>query len=346
MIETSIEKGVTILICTYNGSSRLEPTLKAILKQENTDNIPWEVILVDNASTDNTSEIARTIMDNNNNVRFTLVNESEPGRDNALRKGFDHAKYEYVCNVDDDTWICNNYVAIVWEIMIQHPEVAVCGGYGSGAFESEPPVWFKEFESALAIGPQGKEAGYVSNERSYLYGACAVYRNSLWHLLQKSGFQFFLSGRKGNKLNSGEDFELCQAWKLAGYKLWYDPRINFQHFMPSGRLTWSYFRKIYRAFGRSDLITQQYFRIQGLYSSTKGYLIKKYVLYLVYELYLIMKRLPRYITGLLFHNSGNKIILDTEREWSLFAELLRNRKLYMAIKKVLKDARWIQEMKN
>ena len=345
MAQKDSEKGVTILICTYNGAGRLDPTLNALTVQKKTQNIPWEVILVDNASTDNTSEVAQQIM-GKSGISFTLLFEPNPGRDNALRKGFEHARYEYVCNVDDDTWVCNDYVSLVWEIMTEHPEVAVCGGCGTGAFETTPPDWLKNFESALALGPQGEKAGYVSEERSYLYGACAVYRKSLWFMLHNSGFQFFLSGRKGKKLSSGEDFELCQAWKLAGYQLWYDPRISFQHFMPSGRLTWPYFRKLFKAFGRSDLVTQQYFKVRGAYSSIKTYFIGKYILYIGYELYQTFKKLPKYLYALLFTNTGNKIILDMEREWALFSELLKNRKRYLAIKSVLSDAQWIQKIKN
>jgi glycosyltransferase involved in cell wall biosynthesis len=345
MTEKEIKKGVTILICTYNGANRLEPTLNALLKQKDTDTIPWEVILVDNASTDKTSEVARNIMEKGA-VPFILLYESQPGRDNALKKGFEHARYEYVCNVDDDTWVCNNYVGLVWEIMEEHPEIAVCGGQGTGVFETEPPQWLKKFETSLAIGPQGDQAGYVSRERSYLFGACAVYRNSLWHMLKSSGFQFFLSGRKGMKLNSGEDFELCQAWKLAGYKLWYDPRIQFQHFMPANRLTWNYFKQLFRAFGRSDLITQQYFKVQGLYSQRKSYFLDNYIRYVLYESYLLLKKLPSYLTTLLFSRIGSKNVLNMGREWSLFIELLMNRKRYLAIKKALNDAQWMKKLRN
>jgi glycosyltransferase involved in cell wall biosynthesis len=338
------EQGISILICTYNGAARLMPTLSALLRQENTLDIPWEVVLVDNASSDNTAGTARSIW-NNSPIPFKIISELNPGRDNALRKGFQHVKYEFVCNVDDDTWVCNNYVSLVWEIMTKHPELAVCGGKGSGEFETEPPAWLKQFETALAIGPQGKTTGYVDSSRNYLYGACAVYRKSLWNLLKESDFKFFLSGRKGNKLSSGEDFELCQAWKILGYELYYDERINFKHFMPAGRLTWDYFRKLYKAFGRSDLVTQQYFKVLNLYSRHKVAVLNNYFLYLAYEVYMIIRKLPSYLTALLIHNTGNAAVLNTEREFALFFELLCNKRRYNDVKKVLAEAQWKNHLK-
>lgn len=343
MIKDSIEKGVSILICTYNGAQRLEPTLKALLSQQRTEDIPWEVVLVDNASSDNTSEAAKSLW-KGSSIPFTLLSEPNPGRDNALRTGFKNVRYEYVCNVDDDTWVCSDYVWRVWTVMTQHPEVAVCGGKGFGEFEVEPPVWLKPLETALAIGPQGEKEGYVSEARPYLFGACAVYRKSLWNMLQESNFQFFLSGRKGKKLNSGEDFELCQAWKLAGYKLWYNPDITFRHYMPASRLTWKYFRKLYRAFGRSDLVSIQYLNAQGLFSPPRSTMINGYSSYLFLTLFQIIKKIPKYLTSLIFSNTGNTIILDTEREFALLSELLCNRRKYFSVKKTLVRKQWVKDL--
>lgn len=334
MANKAIERGVSVLICTYNGASRLEPTLNALLKQKNTGDIPWEVVLVDNASTDNTSETAQTVW-GKSPVSIKIINEPKPGRDNALRTGFQEVKYEFVCNVDDDTWVCDNYISLAWEIMNEHEEVAVCGGYGIGEFEVTPPGWLKEFETALAIGKQSDASGYITDDRNYLYGACAVYRKSLWNKLKEIDFQFFLSGRKGKKLNSGEDFELCQAWKMLGYKLYYDERINFRHYMPAGRLTWPYFRKLYKAFGRSDLVVQQYLAAQKIIEENKIRIYQNYFLFLFYTLYLILKWVPAYLVSLMFNNTGNNRILLFERYAALFYELLTNKRRYQAVKNAL-----------
>jgi GT2 family glycosyltransferase len=217
--------------------------------------------------------------------------------------------------------------------MLAHPEVAVCGGEGTGSFEVDPPAWLKSFEAALAIGPQSSSPGYVPKDRSYLYGACAVYRKSLWQMLHETNFRFYLSGRKGKKLNSGEDFELCQAWLLAGYKLWYDPTITFSHYMPASRLTWNYFRKLFKAFGRSDLVTTQYLNALGSYSPLRTRIINNYVLSCFYQVYQIIKKSPAYLFGILSNNEGNKNILQTEREFAFLAELLCNRRKYFFVKR-------------
>jgi glycosyltransferase involved in cell wall biosynthesis len=334
------QPGITVLICTYNGASRLSPTLNALLNQKNTQDIPWEIILVDNASTDDTSKVASDIL-SRGKTPFRIIHEPKPGRDHALKTGFKECRYEYVCNVDDDTWVCEDYIYRVFQNMTKHPEVGVCGGCGSGAFEVPPPPWLEKYQNALAIGPQGDQEGYVSRSRSYLYGACAVYRKSLWNLLHDNGFRFFLSGRKGNKLNSGEDSELSQAWMLAGYKLWYDPGITFQHYMPAGRLTWDYFRKLYKAFGRSDLVMRQYQCALGLFGMLRKFIINHYLLLLIQALLEALFAWPGYIVARAINREGDKQILESERKFAFFGELLSRRKRYLAVKSALKTARWM-----
>jgi glycosyltransferase involved in cell wall biosynthesis len=52
----SLLNGISLVICTFNGASRLKPTLEAIFNQEDQHQIPWELIIIDNASTDETAK--------------------------------------------------------------------------------------------------------------------------------------------------------------------------------------------------------------------------------------------------------------------------------------------------
>ncbi len=49
--------GISIIICVHNGSKRIIPTLESIAQQSNPSGIPCELLIVDNASTDSTSNI-------------------------------------------------------------------------------------------------------------------------------------------------------------------------------------------------------------------------------------------------------------------------------------------------
>ena len=58
----NLKNGISVVICTYNGVKRLQPTLEAIFSQEVAPDIPWELIIVDNASTDKTAEFCENLI--------------------------------------------------------------------------------------------------------------------------------------------------------------------------------------------------------------------------------------------------------------------------------------------
>ncbi|NJN42415.1 MAG: glycosyltransferase [Flammeovirgaceae bacterium] len=53
-----MEEGVSVIICCYNSSSRIEKTLEHLFQQKTNSRLHWEIILVDNASTDQTKATA------------------------------------------------------------------------------------------------------------------------------------------------------------------------------------------------------------------------------------------------------------------------------------------------
>ncbi len=222
-----IEQGVSIVICCYNGVARLSETIHHIAQQSVPFNVPWEFILIDNASTDNSAELAKSLWAGYNILTpLQVVYEPQPGLSYARSKGFESARYDFVIMCDDDNWLQNDYVALVYIIMTQKPNVAALGGCGTLAYEVEPPEWIDK-ASIFAAGAQASENGMVKGYK--LYGAGCVIRKSLYNRIQALGFKSLLTDRKGIDLSSGGDYELCYALAIAGYDIWYDERLKFVH---------------------------------------------------------------------------------------------------------------------
>ena len=53
--------GVSVIVCCYNSAERLPETLKYLSMQNVPENMPWEIIIVDNNSTDSTNDVAMEI---------------------------------------------------------------------------------------------------------------------------------------------------------------------------------------------------------------------------------------------------------------------------------------------
>lgn len=234
-----IEPGVSVVICCYNGAARLAETIHRIAQQSIPNIIPWEFILVDNASTDNSAAVVRSVWDSYKiSTPLHIVYEPKAGLSHARERGFESAKYDFVIMCDDDNWLQHDYVSLVFQIMMDKPNVAALGGIGTLAYEVAPPEWVAQ-SNIFAAGPQSPQTGRVFDYK--LYGAGCVFRKSHYYKLKEYGFKSLLSDRKGIELSSGGDYELCYALVLAGYDLWYDERLKFIHFITKERLTWEYF---------------------------------------------------------------------------------------------------------
>lgn len=252
-VDKSVRNGVSVVICCHNSAERLPVTLRHLSVQEHTNYIPWEVIVVDNASTDGTGSVAEANWPAGSPTPLRVVSEPVVGLAHARRRGFAKSTYEFVSFVDDDNWVCSDWVFRVAEVMSLHPDAGACGGEIEPAFEVAPPTWFDRYKENYAIGAQAEAGGDVTDDRGYLWGAGLTIRKSAYQGLLAGGFSSILTGREGGTLAAGEDAELCLALRLAGWRLWYDPCLRMFHYVPAARLTWSYLCRVVRGFGSSSV---------------------------------------------------------------------------------------------
>lgn len=253
-------EGVSVVIVTYNGSNRLLPTLTHLAKQKNIA-FDFEIILVDNNSSDGTSEKAQQLW-NELKSPFTLriVSEKQPGTMYARKRGVNESRYRYMLYCDDDNWLNEEYVSTAYHIISQHNQIAAVGGKGIMEYELgfKVPDWMKEYEHNLGTGAQGKQDGDTTNDKGCLYTAGAIIDLKWLDKLYGMGFSSTLTGRDGKTLVAGEDTELMYALRIIGGKLYYSSKMTFKHYMPAARINWEYLKKLWYAFGISDLMLYPY----------------------------------------------------------------------------------------
>jgi cellulose synthase/poly-beta-1,6-N-acetylglucosamine synthase-like glycosyltransferase len=247
--------GVSVVICCHNSAKELPKTLSYLKSQQVRENIPWEIVVVDNGSTDNTAQVALDCWSSEAPAPLKVVSEEKLGLIHARYRGLAEATYDIISFVDDDNWVCPEWVQIVSEVMSQHPELAACGGHNIPEFEIEPPSWWSQVHTGgYAIGEQGPKAGGdITSFKARLYGAGLTLRKAALQQLLDDGFQSLLVGSKGKALLRGEETELCFALALAGWHFWYEPRLQLRHFLTSDRLNWRYLRRLCRGGGASTV---------------------------------------------------------------------------------------------
>jgi glycosyltransferase involved in cell wall biosynthesis len=249
-------KGVSIIICCYNSAKRIIPTLEHLQKQKFDFQIDWEIILVDNNSSDNTIEVASNFWNTNIATQLFIIKEPQIGQAYARNTGVKNAKYSILSYIDDDNWVPNNYVSTVMTTFEKNDKIGVLGCNIIGEFEVEPPNWIIDYLDGYAIGQLYNQANVT--ELGAVYGAGMSIRKSALELLFNKGWQPYLSGRSKKKLYSGDDTELCYALRLFNYQIYYDKDLTIKHYIPKERLQLDYLLNLFRGFGASDVVLKAY----------------------------------------------------------------------------------------
>ncbi|MGI4862327.1 MAG: glycosyltransferase [Janthinobacterium lividum] len=293
--------GITLLICTHNGAARLPETLRYAAAQQVPPGVGWEVLVVSNASTDDTLAAAPRLWGGlRAPVPLRVLNEPKPGKENALIQGFAAAAYPYVAIVDDDNWLAPDYIAQAVATMEQHPEIGVLGANAEGAFEVVPPVWFKQFEAVYAVGTPAVPPGPLRQAGAYVAGAGSVVRLAGWQQLLAAGFAFTTSAQRGAVLSGAEDLELGNALRLAGYELWYNEHLRFRHYMYKERLNWAYLRRIGRSTASSGMASIVYYFLLREPSLTAAEFSQRYYRWLAWQAKELVRQ-PKNLLTYLFH---------------------------------------------
>jgi len=263
----SLNDGMSVIVCCYNSAPRLFQTLKYLACQQVDPDLLWEVILVDNASSDNTSAVAEAAWTEYNiEIDFTIVRESRPGLSYARDKGIKTAKFGLVVFCDDDNWLHKDYIRCAYNILSADPTIGALGGRSEAVSETGFPAWFESEKNNYAVGEQAFATGDVTS-RMHLWGCGLVIRKQLY-IAAFSHFPSILTGRRANELSSGEDSEICMRFILMGYRLYYSAALKLYHFIPQNRLNERYNRQLIEGFIQAHRLLSIYTRLIHLRSES------------------------------------------------------------------------------
>ena len=330
-------EGISVIVCVHNGADRIGPTLRHLARQE-AGSMPWEVIVVDNGSTDGTARAAREAWPTDAPAPLRLFSQPIPGYNHAADCGIAEARFNVIAHVHDDNWLEKDWLARAAAVFQSDPEIGACGGQTKASFECDPPWWFREFQENYAVGLQSEHSGDITWSRGYLWGAGLCVRRTAWMELKRQGFRPLSTGRNaGRRLISGEDSEVCFALRLAGWKLWYSEDLCLTHYLPAARLNWIYLRRLFRSFGEASAGHDCYLSV---ISNAGVNFERMWRDALMESLCKILRRRPRRWAALLLGSEGNPDVLRLEWQIGRIIGLMRMRGTYADAHRAVFDAEW------
>ena len=260
---------ISIIICFYNTEGRIENTLDHI-KNLRIDRLSVELILVNNNSSDNSINVIESCMQDFQAFPWKTVYEPNPGLTHARMKGIEEAKHDILLFCDDDNWLQEDYLIRGIKRLNSDKKIGILGGLGEAVSTTPFPSWFEEHQNFYAVGPQFPEPGVVRGIRNVVYGAGMFMVKSYFVRIKTTGFKPISSDRKGNNLSSGGDSELCLAFQLAGYNVYYDDQLRFKHFIEEKRLTVDYLKRLKNGMAESRFVTRFYLDYLNGHTTTVG----------------------------------------------------------------------------
>ncbi len=227
---------LTVAIPTFNGESRLPKLLERLGTQINTEHLNWEIIIVDNNSTDNTAKVVQEYQKTWQKpypLKYCL--EAKQGAAFARIRAIKEAQGVWVGFLDDDVLPAPDWVAAAHSFSLLHPQMGAYGGQIHAEFEVKPPDNIKRLQSFLAIRERGETAHLYNPDQLVLPPSAAlVVRKQAW--CETVPARPILTGRTQATILSGEDFEALLYMNKAGWEIWYNPAMHTYHQIPPQRL--------------------------------------------------------------------------------------------------------------
>ncbi len=265
----------SVAICTYNGETQLPRVLDRLLSQTQTESLTWEIIVIDNNSTDQTAKVVQAYQSQFSQLcpKIRYYFEPKQGIAFARRLAIKQSKSPLIGFLDDDNLPSPDWVYKAYLFGKMHPKAGAYGSQLDPLYEVAPPKNFNRIACFLAIVNRGESSFRYDLMQRWLFppGAGLVIRKKAW--LSCVPDSPFFRGVTGKSLqHKGEDIEALSYLRKARWEIWHNPQMQVDHYIPQSRLQKIYLVKLLRGIGLSRYPT----RMLQLYNWQKPFLIIVY----------------------------------------------------------------------
>jgi glycosyltransferase involved in cell wall biosynthesis len=239
----------TVILCTYNRCQTLERALSSVAASTLSDSVEWEVLVVDNNSSDGTRDVVEDFC-RRYPGRFRYLFEPRQGKSYALNTAIGEAQGDVFAFMDDDV--------IVESTWLRNLTAGVCSGEWAGAggrilpqWPCEPPSWLPQKEwfgmAPLVMFDLGGEGRTLSDAP---FGTNMAFHRKMF---EKYGtFRTDLGPRPNSQIRD-EDTEFGRRLLEAGERLKYEPAAVVHHEVPQRRLDKTFFLRWWFDKGRTEI---------------------------------------------------------------------------------------------
>lgn len=239
---------LSVIVCTYNREKYIGECLRHLADQS-MDFGSFEVIVVNNKSTDNTEEIILKSMEDFPQVNFRYFVEEQQGHTFARNRGIRESCGGILSFIDDDAFVCQDYCMEIESFFEQSGHAAAIGGKIIPEYETGEPKWMSGYLLPLVAAlDRGDEINEFAGSK-FPIGANMAFRKSVF---DKYGLFDPELGRRGKGLEGGDEKEVFLRLKKGKEKIFYVPKVAVRHIIPPRRVQMDYIKGLANGVGASE----------------------------------------------------------------------------------------------
>lgn len=240
---------ITVIICTRNRAPQLKRVLNSFLSLKSAEGTAWEMLIVDNGSTDETPSVIEEFADH---LPLRRVWQPEPGLSNARNAGVAAAKGDYICWTDDDVEVDPGWLAAYARAFHRYPDGTIFGGVVEPVYEAPPPLWMIENGDLLADLMAKRDLGPIERKMptellSLPYGANFAVRAAEQRRLRYDPNL----GVSPNQKRLGEESTVLMAIAALGGAYYWIPSSRVRHLIPAARMSLNYIKVYFHSVGET-----------------------------------------------------------------------------------------------
>lgn len=244
---------ITIAICTFNRAGYLSDTLRDLSVQTADRNL-FELIVIDNNSSDHTPAICDQFRKKNPELRFKSVREERQGLSHARNRAVEESVSGVLLFIDDDVRIEPGYTESALRYLEKYPDADCAGGRIFVSFDDNDPGWIPdELMPMFGLHDLGERVKkYPPN--NFPRGGNMLIKREVFH---ECGLFDTELGRKGSVLMGSEEKAFFERARKNGFVLLYWPGMKLWHRIGSSRLEETYLKRQSEGIGRSERLRVQ-----------------------------------------------------------------------------------------
>jgi glycosyltransferase involved in cell wall biosynthesis len=267
---------ISVVICTYNRAASLSVTLESLARMSVPPQLDWELIVVDNNSTDNTRAVV-TEFHRVSDLSIRYLFEPQQGLCHARNRGVAAAIGEIIAFTDDDVQVEPAWLRELADTFTKFNCMGVAGKSVPAWNGLAKPAWF------ATTGPYCLSRGTIldfdlgkdSKEIEIApWGLNMAFRKAAFEKYGTFRSDLGVSGSAGLL---GEDTEFGRRLLRSGEKIAYTPRAVVFHPVDPRRITKSYFLRYHLRLGRTDIRLQGWPAGSVLYFGIPRYMFRSLV---------------------------------------------------------------------